>query len=88
MDKKNTPLRNSKREIPIHILILFSQFDPLSVLFIERSNIESISSVNFTTWWGQRRCILLRIDLMPVDAGEEWMIFDFFGAEITKKRVD
>lgn len=80
------PLRNCQRKVFVNFLILFSDLDSFRIILIEISNIASICRINFTLRWNERWRIILLINLFPVDAMKEGMVFDLSGVRVREKR--
>jgi hypothetical protein len=57
-------------------LILFGYFHSFRVVLVEIANITSVGSVHFAFGRNEGRRVVLLIDLLPVNAVEEWMSFD------------
>lgn len=86
MEKANQPLirlvpfGNCEREESIHVHIGVGQLNTFGVLFVERANVEGVGGIHFATWRNQGWSILLDVDLVPVDARKEVVLFDLFGS--------
>ena len=61
-------------------------FVAFGVLFVEGADIEGVGGVDFAARWNQRRRILLHVDLLPINADEEWVLFDFVGPATTDEQ--
>lgn len=61
----------------------FPYFDALSVLLVKAADIEGVGSVDLPSRRDQWRRVLLMVDLLPVNAREEYMLFHFISTGIS-----
>jgi len=75
-----SPFTNCQWEIVVNLLILLGDLDGFRVVLVKVANIASVGRIDLTAWRYEWRCVVLLIDLLPVDALEERMSLDLLGA--------